>query len=139
MQQPLHNVCLIDDDKIYQFTARKILESTGLAKKILSFYNGSEAIVFLKQRFSTDQNELPDIIFLDINMPVMNGWQFLEEYHKINDRFQKTITIFVVSSSVDDCDIQRSKEFSEVTDYIVKPINRLKYQQLIEGLKPASG
>lgn len=94
MQQPLHNVCLIDDDKIYQFTARKILESTGLAKKILSFYNGSEAIGFLKQSFTTDQNELPDVIFLDINMPVMNGWQFLEEYHKINDRFQKTITIF---------------------------------------------
>ena len=138
MQQPLHNVCLIDDDKIYQFTARKILESTGLAKKILSFYNGSEAIGFLKQSFTTDQNELPDVIFLDINMPVMNCWQFLEEYHKINDRFQKTITIFVVSSSVDDCDIKRSKEFSEVTDYIVKPINRLKYQQLIEGLKPAS-
>ncbi len=72
-------------------------------------------------------------------MPVVNGWQFLEEYHKINDRFQKSITIFVVSSSVDDCDIQRSKEFSEVADYIVKPINRLKYQQLIEGLKPTTG
>lgn len=129
-----HNVCLIDDDKIYQFTARKILESTGLARNILSFYNGSEAICFFREKLIKEQDQLPDVIFLDINMPVMNGWQFLEEYHKINGTFKKSITIYVVSSSVDDCDIQRSKEFTGVTDYIVKPINRIKYQQLIERL-----
>lgn len=134
MSVPKHNVCLIDDDKIYQFTARKILESTGLAKNILSFYNGSEAIGFLKESGNGDQERLPDVIFLDINMPVMNGWQFLEEYHKITDSLGKAITIYVVSSSVDDCDIQKSREFTTVTDYIVKPINRIKYQQLIERL-----
>ncbi len=129
-----HNVCLIDDDKIYQFTARKILESTGLANNILSFYNGSEAIGFFRDKLTKDPDQLPDIIFLDINMPVMNGWQFLEEYHKLLANIKKSIIIYVVSSSVDDCDIQRSKQFSSVTDYIVKPINRIKYQQLIEQL-----
>jgi CheY-like chemotaxis protein len=129
-----HNVCLIDDDKIYQFTARKILESTGLAKTILSFYNGSEAIGYFREKSIKEQDQLPDVIFLDINMPVMNGWQFLEEYHKLLVNLKKSITIYVVSSSVDDCDIQRSKQFSSVTDYIVKPINRIKYQQLIEQL-----
>jgi CheY-like chemotaxis protein len=134
MASPKHNVCLIDDDKIYQFTARKILESTGLARNILSFYNGSEAIGFLKENATKNTDQLPDVIFLDINMPIMNGWQFLEEFHKIIEFFKKHITIYVVSSSVDDCDIQKSKEFSEVTEYIVKPINRIRYQQLIEKL-----
>lgn len=129
-----HNVCLIDDDKIYQFTARKILESTGLAKSILSFYNGSEAIGYLRENQSKEKDQLPDVIFLDINMPVMNGWQFLEEFHKMTQSLKKIITIYVVSSSVDDCDIQKSKAYTSVTDYIVKPINRIKYQQLIERL-----
>ena len=134
MAAPKHNVCLIDDDKIYQFTARKILESTGLAKSILSFYNGSEAIGYLKENQSKEKDKLPDVIFLDINMPVMNGWQFLEEFHKITNSLKKVITIYVVSSSVDDCDIQKSRAYTTVTDYIVKPINRIKYQQLIEQL-----
>lgn len=134
MPEPKHNVCLIDDDKIYQFTARKILESTGLAKNILSFYNGNEAILYLKDRENKENDRLPDVIFLDINMPVMNGWQFLEEFKKITGHIKKAITIYVVSSSVDDCDIQKSREFPSVTDYIVKPINRIKYQQLIERL-----
>ena len=129
-----HNVCLIDDDKIYQFTARKILESTGLAKSILSFYNGNEAMVYLKETKINNQEQLPDVIFLDINMPVMNGWEFLDAFHQIKKDINKTIIIYVVSSSVDDCDIQKSKEFTSVTDYIVKPINRIRYHQLIEGL-----
>jgi CheY-like chemotaxis protein len=134
-----YNVCLIDDDKIYQFTSRKILESTGLAKNILSFYNGSEAIGFFKEKLTQGPNELPDVIFLDINMPVMNGWQFLDEYHKILEQFKKPIYIYMVSSSVDDCDIQRSKEYSGVTDYIVKPINKIKYQELIDRLNFYNG
>lgn len=130
-----YNVCLIDDDKIYQFTSRKILESTGLAKNILTFFNGSEAIGFIKESVEKGQQGLPDVIFLDINMPIMNGWQFLDEYHKIIDQFKKPIYIYMVSSSVDDSDIQRSKEYSGVTDYIIKPINKVKYQELIERLK----
>jgi CheY-like chemotaxis protein len=137
MADPKHNVCLIDDDKIYQFTARKILESTGLAKNILSFYNGKEAIGFFQEKQNNSKDELPDVIFLDINMPVMNGWQFLDEYQKLNSSLKSAITIYMVSSSVDDSDIQKSKEYSTVAEYIVKPITRIRYQQLIEQLKRA--
>lgn len=139
MAVTLYNVCLIDDDKIYQFTSRKILESTGLAKNILSFYNGSEAIGFFREKLTQGPHELPDVIFLDINMPVMNGWQFLDEYHKIIAQFKKPIYIYMVSSSVDDCDIQRSREYSGVTDYIVKPINKIKYKELIDRLNFYNG
>ena len=133
-----YNVCLIDDDQIYQFTSRKILEYTGLAKYFVLLQR-KWSHWFFKKKLTQGPNELPDVIFLDINMPVMNGWQFLDEYHKILEQFKKPIYIYMVSSSVDDCDIQRSKEYSGVTDYIVKPINKIKYQELIDRLNFYNG
>ena len=134
MQNPKHIVFLIDDDNIYQFTARKILESTGLAKQIQSFYNGKEAIKYLKNQDNCTPENLPDVIFLDINMPVMNGWEFLEEYHTFCGDLAKPIVVYVVSSSIDTQDIKKSKEYTAVTDYIVKPITRIKYRELIENI-----
>ena len=125
-----HTICLIDDDRIYQFTAKKIIESTGLGKHILSFYNGDEAITYLQEHIK-NVDLLPDIIFLDINMPVMDGWQFLETFKILQPKVSKPILIYMVSSSVDDCDIKKSKEYFNVTDYIIKPINRERFEQLI--------
>jgi CheY-like chemotaxis protein len=129
-----HTICLIDDDNIYQFTARTILESTGLTKEIRSFYNGSEAIKFFSNKENQQSDTLPDVIFLDINMPIMNGWEFLDEYHKLQSELPKHITLYVVSSSIDDHDMQRSKSYTEVSDFIVKPVSRIKYKELIESL-----
>lgn len=129
-----HNICLIDDDNIYQFTARKLVESTGLAKQIQSFYNGHEAINYFKDQKNNNPETLPDVIFLDINMPIMNGWEFLEEYNKLYDNLQKPIVVYVVSSSIDSNDMRRSKEYKPVSDYIVKPIDRIQYKELIENL-----
>lgn len=134
MQFAKHIVFLIDDDNIYQFTARKILESTGLAKQIQSFYNGREAIKYLQDHDNCKPENLPDVIFLDINMPVMNGWEFLEEFHTFCGGFPKPIVVYVVSSSIDSYDIKKSREYKAVTDYIVKPITRIRYRELIESL-----
>ena len=71
------NVLLIDDDTIYQFVARKTLEATGYINKIQVCSNGEEAYQFLERNMG-NADELPDVILLDVNMPVMNGWEFLE-------------------------------------------------------------
>lgn len=134
MSDVQHNVWLVDDDKIYQFTAKMILEATGLANNIHTFFNGKEAITYLKDQNNQIAESLPDVIFLDINMPVMNGWEFLEEYKSIVKKLPKIITIFVVSSSVDESDIRKSKAYQTVTDYVIKPINREKYRQLLSVL-----
>jgi CheY-like chemotaxis protein len=132
------DVCLIDDDHIYQFTARKMLESTGLARQIYSFYDGKAAIQYLQNEENISQNKVPDVIFLDINMPIMDGWQFLEAYKSLVGRFPRPVTVYMVSSSVDDYDIQRARQFEEVADYLIKPMQREKYRQLIDGLKRLS-
>lgn len=134
MTEPLqHTICLIDDDRIYQFTAKKILESVGFTKEIIAFFNGEEAINYFKENYK-EESKLPTIIFLDINMPVMDGWQFLEEFQKISPELSKPINIYMVSSSVDDYDIQKSKEYTLVADYVIKPINRERFEQLIIGV-----
>ncbi|MDB5246941.1 MAG: nitrogen regulation protein [Segetibacter sp.] len=123
-------ICLIDDDSIYQFTAKRIIELLNPLQKVLIFSNGKEAIDYFVQNTS-GKNELPDVIFLDINMPVMNGWEFLEAYDVVKTGLRKTITIYMVSSSVDEKDKIRSKTFEDVKDFIVKPIHQQVMHDII--------
>jgi len=77
---------------------------------------------------ANEDHNLPDVILLDINMPVMDGWEFMHEFAKIKPRTGKKIAVYMVSSSVDLNDIHRAKNISEVSDYLFKPvrINQLK-------------
>ena len=134
MPDAKHIVFLIDDDNIYQYTARVILESTGLAKQIQSFYNGNDAINYFADPKNFDSENLPDVIFLDINMPIMDGWEFLEEYKQFQGQLPKPIAIYMVSSSVNSSDMQKSRSYNAVSDYLVKPVSRSKYQELMESL-----
>lgn len=113
--------CIIDDDDIYVFGIKKLIEMHKYCENILVFKNGEEAIKYLTP-IVTQTNELPDIILLDINMPVMDGWSFMEEFVKLKPQINKQITIYMVSSSIHDEDVNKAKLFTEISDYIVKPI-----------------
>ncbi len=126
-------ICLVDDDQIYQFTAKKLLESINPNYKIQTFYNGLEAYDFLKSH-SADKTDLPDVMFLDINMPVMDGWSFLDAYKNINGDLVKAPAIYMVSSSVNETDISKSKQNKLVSDYIIKPIHRKALEQLLNNI-----
>jgi len=118
---PAKTVCVIDDDKIYIYGLKKLISIKQLSPNLMEFYNGKEAIDFLTDPENLDT--LPDIIFLDINMPVMDGWGFMESFVKIKPQLGKKITIYMVSSSINDEDIQRAKTISDITDYVIKPIS----------------
>lgn len=126
----LSTICVIDDDKIYQLTFKKVVQATGFNHQILIFYNGEEAIIFLQNKANRPE-ELPDVIFLDINMPIMDGWDFMEEYIQIKPRIGKQISIYMVSSSVDVRDLERAKAIAEISDYLIKPVTK---EQLIQIL-----
>lgn len=128
------SICIVDDDSVYQFTIRKAIEKLKLAKNVIVFSDGEEALDFMLDNLN-DQAELPDIILLDINMPIMDGFQFLDEYVKIKPKVGKSITIYMVSSSVDPIDIRKAKSYSEVSDYIVKPIRSGELKALVESLE----
>jgi len=133
MQSGKLDICLIDDDRIYQFAAKKTLEATGMAGKVITFFNGQDAIAYLQSHL-TDSSSIPDVIFLDINMPIMNGWQFLEAYKDLTKELAKHVTVYMVSSSIDEYDIKKSKEYQAVSDYVLKPVNKEKFRQLLTSV-----
>lgn len=123
-------IAVVDDDSVYQFTASRTLKATALPHEILQFNNGQEALAFLRGS-NTSNISLPDIIFLDINMPITDGWEFLKEFHELKDKLPKDIKIYMVSSSIDPRDQNRAKSIPEVTDYMEKPISMSKFAELI--------
>ena len=129
----IDTLCIVDDDSIFQFITQKVIEKTKLVREIKVFPNGLEAIEFLKTARANPQ-ELPDVILLDLAMPVLGGWDFLEEYIALKPHLGKQIMIYIVSSSIDPADIQRARSISEVTDFIIKPVTREKFVALVEGL-----
>lgn len=123
MNQIKKDILIIDDDVIYQFTAKKIIESTRLANSIQAFDTAKLALTELQNKLQ-NKEPLPAIILLDINMPEMNGWQFLEVFEQKIMPFSQKIDIYMVTSSLDDNDIQKSKQYRLVKDYLVKPLHR---------------
>jgi CheY-like chemotaxis protein len=128
----IETLYLVDDDDTYQFLASEIIKSTNLVNQIEIFSNGAEAINYLKSVQNPDL--LPEVIFLDIFMPVMDGWGFLDEFVRLSPDLKKKILIYIISSSIDPTDVERASSISDVTGYIVKPITRDKFMNMIKEL-----
>lgn len=126
------SICLIDDDQIYTFGFKKLINLKGFNSKVINFRDGEQAIMWIKTRLNSAL--LPDVIFLDINMPNMDGWEFMKEFAEIKSQLGKKITIYMLSSSIDLNDIYRAKNILDVEDYIFKPVNG---HQLTEILNEA--
>ncbi|MEH6407981.1 MAG: response regulator [Leeuwenhoekiella sp.] len=112
--------CIIDDDPIFVFGIKKMMELTEFCDNFLICCNGKEALDKLTGIVESGEN-IPEVILLDLNMPVMDGWEFLEEFTKV--KTPKEIMIYIVTSSIDKNDLERAKEFSIVSNYVVKPID----------------
>lgn len=128
-EQSSLTICLIDDDNIYQLITTRILELEHPDQKVLSFFNGKQAIDYF-QDLTDATKPLPDVILLDLNMPVMNGWDFLEAYSAL-EGLPKKPPIFMVSSSVNEEDAERSKSFSVVRDFITKPVSKGQIKDIL--------
>ncbi|MBI2793428.1 MAG: response regulator [Ignavibacteria bacterium] len=126
-------VALVDDDRIYQFTTERLLQRLGIDISFLWFKDGEEALEYI-EKHKLDANALPDILIVDINMPFMDGWQFLDAFKELKPLSAKPIDIYMVSSSIDDRDMRRARSIAEVRDYVEKPITREKLLVILSAI-----
>jgi len=117
--------CIIDDDPIFIFGTQRMMKIADFCDSFMIFHNGKNAIETL-EKIIVAEGTLPDLILLDLNMPIMDGWQFLDEFIKIPCK--QKITIYIITSSIDTEDLKKAKTYSNVSDYLLKPVT-------IEGLK----
>lgn len=123
----IKTACIIDDDEIYVWTVQRLIDISKICENVMVFHNGEEAINSLKPLLESGENA-PEVILLDINMPIMDGWDFLEEFVKI--KCKKKTTLYMISSSNNEEDIQRAKEIEVVNDFIVKPLSMEKIKEI---------
>jgi CheY-like chemotaxis protein len=114
------NVLLVDDDRIYNFLNEHTVKAIGLANHIYVALNGREALEMFS-KYLKGLIEFPELILLDLNMPIMNGFEFIEAFEKLNLPNKDKIKIIVVTSSEDPKDLQRAKNLG-MKHYLNKPI-----------------
>ena len=125
-------IAVVDDDSVYQFTASRTLKATQLAHEILQFQNGKEALSFLRER-PADARPLPDIIFLDINMPIVDGFVFLYEFEKFNEFVKSKCKVIILSSSDNKRDIDKIVNNDHVIKFITKPLTEVALEEIIHS------
>ncbi|SEA88886.1 response regulator [Pedobacter hartonius] len=124
------NLLVIDDDDINIFIIKKIVEKTGYEAQMVAKTNGQLAIDYLKE-LKDARLPFPQLILIDINMPVLNGWEFLEAYEKLS--IENDIDMYMLSSSVYENDIEKAKTYKTVKGFISKPLSIERLIELFEG------
>lgn len=119
-------ILCVDDDPITLMLCKKVIAKTLFSNEIITAQNGEQALQYfdaIKQSDSSNApHKLPQIIFLDLNMPVMGGWEFLECFSGPDYSDFNTIKVVVLSSTIDPEDLKKAKEYPMVIDFLSKPI-----------------
>ena len=127
----IKNIFLIEDDEIFGYLISKIIKDTGQVENVMVFSNGQDALDHFK---NPGEGVLvhPEIILMDLYLPVMDGWQFLEAYTQMFNHKTTNTHIYVLSSSISPYEISRAKGLPVVKDYIIKPVTLDKIKEIIQ-------
>jgi CheY-like chemotaxis protein len=126
----IDTVLLIDDDEINNMICTKIISKNDFATNVVACSSARQGLKYLQDALADGAKPLPTVIFLDINMPVMNGWDFLDQYKQMPGLADKGIVLIMLSSSSSTNDLTRAQSYPQVSDYITKPLTAAHLQHV---------
>jgi CheY-like chemotaxis protein len=134
MTQKISSILLIDDNPDDNFYNRLIIEEAGVANTVYEVGSGEEALQFLKKEGKYAEIPLahPQLIFLDINMPGMNGFEFLEAYKKLEDQPEDRVVVMMLTTSTNPADKQEAKKL-QVDEFTVKPLTENRLLDIVDN------
>lgn len=134
MNKSLHNVMLIDDNPNDNFYHQRIISKSNICKDVIIKQSGNDALDFLKQASKEEQPIPPDLIFLDINMPEMNGWEFLAEYNQLDDHLKGKVVVIMLTTSDNPDDLDKAKSLSPIPlkDFKTKPLTKEMLEDIMD-------
>ena len=133
MSKPKH-IFLVDDEDVFRFLVKKTINKTEFIGDTMEFGNGLMCLEYLREH-AMSEDLLPEIIFLDLSMPVMDGWDFLEAFRKLKASIKKKIAVYIMSSSISPDDMNRAKESEDVSGFLIKPITAPQLQKVIQEVE----
>ena len=129
----VERACIIDDDPIFIYGIKRIMNEIDFCDEIIVYANGESALNELGSLVQQGK-KLPDVILLDLNMPVMDGWVFLDDFVKIPNHNQEHLSLYILSSSINPSDIEKSKNYPIVNNFISKPVTISDLKHILKEL-----
>ncbi len=129
MSKVFKHLIFIDDDPAVNFFHKVLLDKSKISEKCTFFQKAEDALSYFKDLYEEDREKLPEIIFLDINMPKIDGWMFLDKYKEIINGYEPS-NIIMLSTSTNPIDIEKANSYKLVKSFIHKPVSVDLFQNL---------
>ena len=132
MKKDVNCILLIDDDEATNFIHKLVLTRAGYTKKVVIADSATKALNYLKSASHTGDYPKPDLIFLDINMPAMDGWDFMNSYNALTKDQKGDVVIVMLTTSLNPNDEERANAIEYVRKYLKKPLTNEKFQMVLD-------